>query len=104
MSIFSKALRIGEGKRLKELEALVGRVNALEPETETLSDADLAAKTIEFRNRVASGEPVDDLEEEAFAVVREAAKRTLGERPFDVQVIGAGALHRGMISEMRTGE
>ena len=104
MSIFSKALRIGEGKRLKELEALVVRVNALEPETEVLSDADIAAKTVEFRNRVAAGEPVDDLEDEAFAVVREAAKRTLGERAFDVQIIGAGALHRGMIAEMRTGE
>ena len=104
MSIFSKALRIGEGKRLKELEGLVTRVNALEPETERLSDADLVAKTAEFRNRVRNGEPVDDLEEEAFAVVREAAKRTLGQRHFDVQVIGAGTLHRGMISEMRTGE
>jgi preprotein translocase subunit SecA len=104
MSIFSKALRIGEGKRLKELESLAVRVNALEPEIEPLSDADLAAKTVEFRNRIASGESVDDLEDEAFAVVREAAKRTLGERHFDVQVVGAGALHRGMISEQRTGE
>jgi len=104
MSIFSKALRIGEGKRLKELEALVERVNALEPETEALSDDDLIAKTAEFQNRVRSGESVDDLEDEAYAVVREAAKRTLGQRPFDVQIIGAGALHRGMISEQRTGE
>ncbi|MEA3501563.1 MAG: preprotein translocase subunit SecA [Actinomycetota bacterium] len=104
MSIFSRALRIGEGKRLKELEGLVTRVNALESETEQLSDADLVAKTAEFRNRVRNGEPVDDLEEEAFAVVREAAKRTLGQRHFDVQIIGAGTLHRGMISEMRTGE
>ena len=104
MSIFSKALRIGEGKRLKELQALVVRVNALEPEMESLGDADLAAKTVEFRNRLSAGETIDDLEDEAFAVVREAAKRTLGERPFDVQIIGAGALHRGMISEQRTGE
>jgi preprotein translocase subunit SecA len=104
MSIFSKALRIGEGKRLKELEALVVRVNALEPEVASLSDADLAAKTVEFRNRISSGVSIDDLEDEAFAVVREVAKRTLGERPFDVQIIGAGALHRGMISEQRTGE
>ena len=104
MSIFSKALRIGEGKRLRELEALVVRVNALEPEISSLSDADLAAKTVEFRNRIAAGESIDDLEDEAFAVVREAAKRRLGERPFDVQIIGAGALHRGMISEQRTGE
>ncbi len=104
MSIFSKALRIGEGKRLKELEALVVRVNALEPEIAALSDDDLVAKTAEFQNRVRSGESVDDLEDEAYAVVREASKRTLGQRPFDVQIIGAGALHRGMISEQRTGE
>ncbi|MEN8114882.1 MAG: preprotein translocase subunit SecA, partial [Actinomycetota bacterium] len=104
MSIFSKALRIGEGKRLKELEALVVRVNALEPEFEKLTDDDLLAKTAEFRNRFANGESLDALEDEAFSVVREAAKRTLGQRHFDVQVIGAGALHRGMISEMRTGE
>jgi len=104
MSIFSKALRIGEGKRLKELQSLAVRVNAWEPEIESLSDADLAAKTVEFRNRYDAGESLDDFEDEAFAVVREAAKRTLGQRHFDVQVIGAGALHRGMIAEMRTGE
>ncbi|MCH7845315.1 MAG: preprotein translocase subunit SecA [Acidobacteria bacterium] len=104
MSIFSKALRIGEGKRLKELEQLAKRVNALEPETEVLTDDELAAKTAEFRERYAAGESLDDLEAEAYAVVREAAKRTLGQRPFDVQVIGAGALHRGDIAEMKTGE
>ncbi|MCZ6460943.1 MAG: preprotein translocase subunit SecA [Actinobacteria bacterium] len=104
MSIFSKALRIGEGKRLKELEQLAKRVNALEPDTEVLTDDQLAAKTAEFRERYAAGESLDDLEAEAYAVVREAAKRTLGQRPFDVQVIGAGALHRGDIAEMKTGE
>ncbi len=104
MSIFSKALRIGEGKNLKELTALAQRVNTWEPEIERLSDADLAAKTVEFRNRYDAGESLEDLEEEAFAVVREAAKRTLGQRHFDVQIIGAGALQRGMIAEMRTGE
>ena len=104
MSLFSKALRIGEGKRLKELEQLAKRVNALEPETEVLTDDQLAAKTAEFRERYAAGESLDDLEAEAYAVVREAAKRTLGQRPFDVQVIGAGALHRGDIAEMKTGE
>ncbi|HZJ47855.1 MAG TPA: preprotein translocase subunit SecA, partial [Acidimicrobiia bacterium] len=102
--MFSKALRIGEGKRLKELQGLAERVNTWEPEIEPLSDAELVAKTVEFRNRYDAGESLDDLEEEAFAVVREAAKRTLGQRPFDVQVIGAGALHRGTIAEMRTGE
>ena len=77
MSIFSKALRIGEGKRLKEVEQLAKRVNALEPETEVLTDDQLAAKTVEFRERYAAGESLDDLEAEAYAVVREAAKRTL---------------------------
>ncbi|HEY5727321.1 MAG TPA: preprotein translocase subunit SecA [Acidimicrobiia bacterium] len=104
MSVFSKVLRIGEGKRLKELEGLVTRVNALEAAVEPLTDAELAAKTVEFRERIADGETLDDLEAEAFAVVREAARRTLGQRHFDVQVIGAGALHDGAIAEMRTGE
>ncbi|MCH8130390.1 MAG: preprotein translocase subunit SecA, partial [Acidobacteria bacterium] len=102
--MFSKVLRIGEGKRLKELEQLAERVNALEPETEVLTDDELAAKTAEFRERYAAGESLDDLEAEAYAVVREAATRTLGQRPFDVQVMGAGALHRGDIAEMKTGE
>jgi preprotein translocase subunit SecA len=104
MSIFSKVLRIGEGRRLKELQGLVESVNALEPETESLTDQQLLAKTAEFRERIANGASVDDLEAEAFAVVREAARRTLGQRHFDVQVVGAGALNRGMIAEMRTGE
>ncbi|HSF85491.1 MAG TPA: preprotein translocase subunit SecA [Acidimicrobiia bacterium] len=104
MSIFSKVLRIGEGKRLKELQQLVDSVNALESEIEQLTDAELAAKTVEFRRRLADGETLDDLESEAFAVVREAAKRVLGQRHYDVQVIGAGAMHRHMIAEMRTGE
>ncbi len=104
MSIFSKVLRIGEGKRLKELQQLVDCVNALEPEIESLTDAELAAKTGEFRKRLAGGETLDDIECEAFAVVREAAKRVLGQRHYDVQVIGAGAMHRRMIAEMRTGE
>jgi preprotein translocase subunit SecA len=104
MTLFSKVLRIGEGKRLKELQQLVDRVNALEPEMEVLSDAELLDMTAEFKARAAGGEALDDLEPEAFAVVREAAKRTLGQRHFDVQIIGAGALHRGMIAEMKTGE
>ena len=104
MSIFGKVLRMGEGKRLKELQGLVEQVNALEPETEALSDDELLARTGDFRRRIANGASLDELEAETFAVVREAAKRTLGQRHFDVQVIGAGALHRGMISEMKTGE
>jgi preprotein translocase subunit SecA len=104
MSVFSKVLRIGEGKKLKELEQLAERVNALEPTVEPLSDDELRAKTAEFRRRLAGGASLDDVEAEAFAVVREAARRTLGQRHYDVQVVGAGALARGMIAEMRTGE
>ncbi|MBT8214416.1 MAG: preprotein translocase subunit SecA, partial [Acidimicrobiia bacterium] len=104
MSIFSKVLRAGEGKALKELQALVDRVNDLESEIEALNDADLKAKTTEFRKRLADGQTLDDIEPEAFAVVRSASRRVLHQRPYDVQVIGAGALHRGMIAEMRTGE
>ena len=104
MSLFSKALRAGEGKNLKVLDDLARRVNDLESKIESLSDEELAAKTVEFRERLANGESLDDLEAEAYAVVREAAQRVLGQRHYDVQVVGAGALHRGMIAEMRTGE
>ncbi len=103
-SVFQKFLHIGEGKKLRELEGLVEAVNALEESVAPLSDAELRAKTDEFRKRLEAGETIDDLEAEAYAVVREAAKRVLGQRHFDVQVIGAGALHRGMVAEMRTGE
>jgi preprotein translocase subunit SecA len=103
-SLLTKALRIGEGKRLRELQQLAQRVNTLESEIESLSDQQLAAKTVEFKERHAAGETLDDMEMEAYAVVREAAKRTLGQRHFDVQIVGAGALHRGMIAEMKTGE
>ena len=104
MSIFGKVLRMGEGKRLKELQVLVERVNALEPETEALSDEQLQARTADFKQQISAGASLDEIEAEAYSVVREAAKRTLGQRHFDVQVIGAGTLHRGMISEMKTGE
>ena len=104
MSLLSKVLRAGETKTLKSLEKLTARVNRLEPGIERLGDDDLAAKTVEFRSRLAAGEGLDDLVAEAFAVVRETARRVLGQRHYDVQVVGAGALHRGMIAEMRTGE
>ncbi|MFQ5554418.1 MAG: preprotein translocase subunit SecA [Acidimicrobiia bacterium] len=104
MSVFTKVLKIGEGKKLKELQGLARQVNALEPEIEPLDDDALRAKTTEFRQRLANGAPLDDIEVEGFAVVREAARRTLGQRHFDVQVIGGGALNRGNIAEMRTGE
>jgi len=104
MPLLKKLLRAGEGKRMKELEALAARVNDLEPETERLTDSALRAKTDEFRARLGDGETLDDIEPEAYAVVREAARRVLGQRHFDVQVVGAGALHRHMIAEMKTGE
>ncbi|GMR01801.1 MAG: preprotein translocase subunit SecA [Acidimicrobiia bacterium] len=104
MSLFNKALRLGEGKRLRELERLAEDVNALEAEVEQLSDEELAARTPWFRERLDAGETLDDIEAEAYATVREASIRVLGQRHYDVQVIGAGTLHRGMIAEMKTGE
>ncbi|MBN2169005.1 MAG: preprotein translocase subunit SecA, partial [Actinobacteria bacterium] len=99
-----KVLRFGEGKRFKDLEAIVSRINNLESDIQKLSDSELAAKTLEFQKRRESGETLDELLTEAFAVVREAAKRVLGERHFDVQLIGGIVLHQGNIAEMKTGE
>jgi len=104
MALLKKILRAGEGKTLKRLQHLVGDVNAFEPDMERFSDEALRAKTAEFKTRLGAGETLADIEAEAFAVVREAAKRTLGQRHFDVQVVGAGALHDGAIAEMKTGE
>ncbi|MCL1595537.1 MAG: preprotein translocase subunit SecA [Actinomycetia bacterium] len=104
MSIFNKMLRVGEGKRLRDLESIAEAVNELEPEIESLSDDDLRARTQWFRDRLADGETLDDIEVEAYATVREAAKRVLGQRHYDVQIVGAATLHRGMIAEMKTGE
>src|SRR5437868_9000227 len=89
---------------VKGFDKPVAKINALEPEYEKLSDAELRAKTTEFRERLAKGETLADLLVEAFATVREAAKRTLGQRPFDVQLKGGMVLHGGKITEMRTGE
>lgn len=89
---------------LKQYRAIVAKINALEPEFEKLSDEALAAKTVEFRGRLAKGETLDQLLPEAFATVREAGKRTLGMRHYDVQLMGGIALHQGKIAEMRTGE
>src|SRR3954449_6436222 len=89
---------------VKGFDKPVAKINALEPEFEKLSDEALRAKTTEFRERLAKGEALDDLLVEAFATVREAAKRTLGQRHFDVQLKGGIVLHRGMIAEMKTGE
>jgi preprotein translocase subunit SecA len=104
MGILDRILRAGEGKKLKALQGMVPDVNALEPEMERLSDEALQAKTPEFRQRIANGEDLDDLALEAFAVVREAAKRVIGQRHFDVQLMGGAALHFGWVAEMKTGE
>ena len=103
-AIIDKVLRAGEGKTLRKLHRIVGQVNSIEEDYEGLSDAELRALTTEFRQRYADGESLDDLLPEAFAAVREAAKRTLGQRAFDVQLMGGAALHLGNIAEMKTGE
>ena len=102
--IIDRIMRAGEGKILRELSKVVDQVNAFEPSIVALSDEALRGKTAEFKSRLASGATLDDLMPEAFAVVREAAKRTLGQRHYDVQLMGGAALHRGNIAEMRTGE
>jgi preprotein translocase subunit SecA len=104
MSILDRVLRAGEGRIVKELAKIAEEVNAFETKIAALSDSELAAKTPEFKSKLASGADLDDLLPEAFAVVREAAKRTLGQRHYDVQLMGGTALHRGNIAEMRTGE
>ncbi len=102
--IVDRIMRAGEGKILRDLSKVVDQVNAFEPLISALSDESLRAKTAEFKSRYAGGESLDDLLAEAFAVIREAAKRTLGQRHYDVQIMGGAALHRGNIAEMRTGE
>jgi preprotein translocase subunit SecA len=104
MALFSKVLRVGEGKTLKQFQGISTAVNDVESQFEALSDDQLAAKTAEFKQRFTNGESLSDLQVEAFATVREAAKRVLGQRHYDVQVIGAAALHHGMVAEMKTGE
>jgi len=104
MSVFKKILRAGEGRRVRELAELVAEVNKLSDATAALSDAELQAKTGEFRARLAEGETLDDLLTEAYAVVREAASRVLGQRHYDVQIMGGMALHFGWVAEMKTGE
>ncbi|MCF8553746.1 MAG: preprotein translocase subunit SecA [Candidatus Nanopelagicales bacterium] len=104
MSVLNKILRAGEGKILRSLESLANQVNLLEEHYITMSDDELRGLTYEFKARIARGESLDDLLPEAFAAVREASKRTLGQRHYDVQLMGGAALHLGNIAEMRTGE
>ncbi len=104
MSVFTKVLRAGEGKKVRRLAELVAPIGALEPDMQGLSDEALAHKTVEFKERLDRGETLDDLLIDAYAVVREAAWRVLGQRHFDVQLMGGMALHFGWIAEMKTGE
>jgi preprotein translocase subunit SecA len=102
--ILDKISNLGEGRKLKHLEELARLTNTFEPEVDDLSDDDLRDKTPAFRERIDRGESLDDLLPEAFAVTREAARRTIGQRHFDVQLMGGAALHLGNIAEMKTGE
>lgn len=104
MGLLDKLLRAGEGRAIKELEKIAQKVNKFESEISILDDNSLQNKTIEFKERISKGETLDSLLPEAFAVVREAAKRTLGQRHYDVQLMGGAALHKGNIAEMKTGE
>ena len=104
MGLLDKLLRAGEGRAVRELEKIAQQVNKFENSISSLDDSALRGKTEEFRERLNKDESLDSLLPEAFAVVREAAKRTLGQRHYDVQLMGGAALHRGNIAEMKTGE
>jgi preprotein translocase subunit SecA len=104
LSIFQQIFGSSNDRKVKAMAARVAKINALEPAMQALSDEQLRGKTAEFRGRLEKGETLDQLLEEAFAVVREASKRTLGQRHYDVQMVGGMVLHAGGISEMRTGE
>ncbi|MCK9795054.1 preprotein translocase subunit SecA [Isoptericola sp. 4D.3] len=103
-AILEKVLRLGEGRIVKKLNSLAQQVNRLEPSFEELSDAELHEETDRFKERLEHGATLDEMLPEAFAAVREAARRTLGQRHFDVQLMGGAALHLGNIAEMKTGE
>src|SRR6188474_1533459 len=102
--LFTRLLRAGETKLVKRLGKIAAHIDTLEPDVQKLTDAELRAKTDEFRARYADGESLDELLPEAFAVAREAAVRTIGQRHFPVQLMGGAALHLGNIAEMKTGE
>lgn len=104
MGFFDKILRTGDGKKMRALQALVPDIDALESEYKALSDDALRAKTADFQQRSANGEPLDDMLFEAFAAVREAADRVIGQRHYPVQMMGGAALHLGWVAEMKTGE
>src|SRR5512146_269051 len=103
-TILTRIVGTKNERELKRIRPVVAQIGSFEPGLRELDDRALAAKTVEFRERLAKGAPVDDILPEAFAVVREAGRRALNMRHFDVQLIGGMALHRGMIAEMKTGE
>src|SRR5580692_5989936 len=103
-SLLAKIFGTANERLVRGLRPLIGRINEFEPKLQTLSDFELGAKTVEFREQLAQGRSLEDIVPEAFAVVREAARRTLGQRHYDVQLMGGLVLHQGMISEMKTGE
>jgi preprotein translocase subunit SecA len=102
--LLAKVFGTKNKREIKAIQPFIAAINDLEPHIQQLSDIDLAAKTIEFKEKLAQGAPLDDLLVEAFGVVREAGRRFLNMRHFDVQLIGGIVLHRGKIAEMRTGE
>src|SRR5690606_38981274 len=104
VNLFDRILRADEGRELRRLEASAQRVGQAEDVCTELTDDELRAETAHFKERLEDGEALDDVMVEAFAAVREAARRTLGQRPYDVQIMGGAALHRGRIAEMKTGE
>ena len=104
LNLISKLIKSSNQKDLDRISKIVKKINYLEKEVESLNDTDFPKKTAEYKNQIKNGKFLDDLLPEAFALVREAAKRTRKERHFDVQLIGGVALHEGKIAEMRTGE
>ena len=104
MSLLDKILRAGEGRQVRQLEKIAEEVNSFEPKISVLSDEQLKAQTSKLKQDLASGKDLDEILPEAFATVREAAQRTLGQRHYDVQIMGGAALHRGNVAEMKTGE
>src|SRR5258708_22693026 len=104
MGIFDRVLRSGEGKKVRALGGIVPDINALEPEISSLSDDALRAKTPELQQRLANGEDLDHVLIDAFAVMREAANRVIGQRHYDLQLMGVAALHFRSVPRMKTGE
>ena len=102
--LIDRALRLGEARQFKDYERRVASINRIEPEMELLGDGEIRTEADGLRERARNGEPLDDLLPEAFALCREAARRNLGQRHFDVQLIGGMVLHDGAIAEMKTGE